>query len=229
MKKKSHAVRKCIFTLLAIMVMAFASPDQWAAQGGASASSQPVEINSFSPPERPAGAGSVVILEVYVDFDNGTINVQGENLKSGSILEIMLGDYAIPQGDIISSSLNEITFYMPASLADGDYLLTIMTGDEWFDIPILKTGKYALTIGAVGPMGPQGEQGIQGLKGDTGDVGPQGPIGLTGQTGPQGPAGATGPQGPIGLTGGGRSSGTDRRYRATGANWSGRAAGTRGS
>lgn len=151
------------------------------------------------PPNEPS------IVEVHIDFDADVMTIFGQGfVPPGSPeLGVFLGGApGIGPDDLTAECQN----LMPPTdaliecdifgldLADGDYLLTVATGNGKFV-------DYPLTIGAVGPQGEKGD------KGDKGDTGPQGPQGQTGATGAQGPAGPVGPAGPAGPAGAGGISG----------------------
>jgi len=144
----------------------------------------------------------VTISSVIVDLDASParLYITGQNFDNGSTPIISLGEF----GDLVlasAASADLIDAFLPAGAINGDYLLTLSTGNN--------TGQsvvYNLTIGAVGPEGPAGEQGIQGLKGDdgtpgvNGEDGAPGVQGIQGIQGIQGPIGETGPEGPAGST-----------------------------
>ena len=141
----------------------------------------------------------LVITSVYVDFDQGTIIINGRNFDNGYKPVVSLGG-----GSIVVKSYTgvEIIAVLPGETPDGDYLLTVTTGAA-----VKNYDAYALTIGAVGSPGPQGPQGPAGpagptgATGATGPAGPVGPTGATGAIGPPGPAGPTGATGAIGPAG----------------------------
>ena len=155
----------------------------------------------------PGGGGGVhtKITTVFVDDpdDPTTIMIVGEELLFGDDpLEVMLGVYVAPL-DIIGVPTNtEINALLPESIVDGDYLLTVATGNGKSE-----KDEYDLTIGGVGPQGDQGVQGKlgdQGVQGKLGDQGVQGKIGdqgVQGKLGDQGVQGKLGPPGPVGGTG----------------------------
>jgi hypothetical protein len=153
-------------------------------------------------PNNPPPAEQLTITEVWVDCITKSILIKGEYFDNGYYPApiVSLGDYG--ELVIISNNSSEIEALLPANCQEGDYLLTVLTGDF-----LIHKDEYDLTIGAVGPEGPQGpkgdkgDTGAQGPKGDKGDTGAQGPKGDKGDTGAQGPkgdTGATGPQGPPG-------------------------------
>ena len=162
--------------------------------------------------DKPTGV-DLIIKSVFINFetDNITLHIYGVNFNNGTLPVVKLGGQ---QANVSSFTGQEIVASLPADFPDGDYLLTVTTGNA-----VKNYDAYALTIGAVGPEGPQGpkgDTGPQGLKGDTGPQGPQGPEGpvgpqgpqgdmgpqgLKGDTGPQGPQGLQGPEGPQGVAG----------------------------
>jgi len=182
-----------------------------------------------APPEGQQPGGHLRITEVLVDFNAETLAVTGEDFDFNNIskLHITLGEF----GDITALCVNPpvptashivCDFFGVGGLPeDGDYLLTVATGNGQS-----QSDEYDLTIGAagargeqgpkgeIGPIGPAGPQGAQGLDGPAGqqgpsggpqgiqgELGPEGPQGIQGEQGPLGPPGTTGPQGLQGLTG----------------------------
>jgi hypothetical protein len=145
------------------------------------------------------------IQEVFVDFTNQSITIEGNGFNTTGPVEVNLGLVgnisSLCNANLISNPQRIVCNFSPGGLPpDSDYLLSVTagTGNQ------TRSDTYDLSIGAIGPIGPTGPQGPQGAKGPTGTTGatgatgPQGPQGLTGPAGPQGPAGATGPQGPAG-------------------------------
>ena len=154
--------------------------------------------------------GHLNISEVFVDCENGTIEIYGEdfNFDPGH-LAVTIGKFGTFT-NYIDQTDNYIKLQAPDGLCDepGDYLLTVST-----EFGQSQNDEYDLTIGAVGPegpagqagadgaMGPQGPPGPQGEQGPQGDVGPQGEQGPEGVAGTQGPPGPQGEQGPPGESG----------------------------
>ena len=102
------------------------------------------------------------ITEVSVIFGPPDIIViKGEDFDFGSPLDVALGEFG--SLFLTSASGTEIIADLPVNIPDGDYLLTVSTGNGQS-----QNDEYDLTIGAVGPQGEQGPQG------------PQGPPGLSG-------------------------------------------------
>jgi hypothetical protein len=148
------------------------------------------------------------IQEVFVDFTNQSITIEGNGFSTTGPVQVNLGLVGNISGlcnaNLVSNPQSIVCNFSPGGLPpDGGYLLSVTTGTG----NQARTDTYDLSIGAIGPIGPAGPQGPQGATGPpgaTGATGPQGPQGLTGPAGPQGPAGATGapgPQGPIGPQG----------------------------
>jgi hypothetical protein len=135
----------------------------------------------------------LLIVEVFVNFINENITINGDNFTNGDEPDITLGNQDI---NVISYSDNEIITELPQNITDGDYLMTVTTGSSNQNF-----GSYNLTIGAVGPEGPKGDKGDTGDTGPEGSQGIQGPVGPQGIQGEQGPQGAQGPQGSQGEQG----------------------------
>ncbi len=127
----------------------------------------------------PSGVqDSMVIEEVYVDFEIQTLTIMGQNLSLKGFPTVTLAGVRLK---VISKADDTLLVEIP-SVEAGDYLLVVSSTAEG----VTYTAKYDLTIGAVGP------------RGETGPPGPAGPQGATGARGPQGAQGETGPQGPPG-------------------------------
>ena len=154
------------------------------------------------------------IREVFVDFANQRITIEGDGFNTTGPVQVNLGLVGtisdLCNANLVSNPQSIVCNFLPGGLPpDGDYLLSVTTGTG----NQARTDTYDLSIGAIGPIGPTGPQGPQGPTGSTGATGatgatgPQGPVGPmglqgpTGPAGPQGPAGATGPEGPIGPQG----------------------------
>ena len=143
-----------------------------------------------SAPNPPGG--HLNITEVSVVFGPpDLIVIKGEDFDFGSPLDVTLGEFG--SLFILAASGTEITAELPAGIPDGDYLLTVFTGNGQS-----QSDEYDLTVGAVGPKGDEGDKGDQG---DQGPTGPEGPLGPEGPQGPEGPTGPDGPQGPMGAQG----------------------------
>lgn len=162
----------------------------------------------------------VYIEEAQVNFDANvvggpcdqaidTLTIKGVNFDNGAAPIVNIG--AIGALTVCSSDGTTIIAAMPDPLPDGDYRISVITGNAVKDF-----SEYDLTVGAVGaqgepgPAGPQGDTGSAGAQGDTGpegptgpqgDIGPAGPDGSTGPQGDAGPAGPSGPQGDAGPSG----------------------------
>jgi hypothetical protein len=99
----------------------------------------------------------------------------------------------------VASDGRALTAQLPAGVAPGTYLVTVVSGPGQ-----VQQAWFAVTLGAVGPQGdsgPAGPTGPPGPAGPGGPAGPAGPAGATGATGPQGAQGAQGASGPAGPTG----------------------------
>ena len=145
------------------------------------------------------------IQEVFVDFSNQRITIEGEGFNTTGPAQVNLGLVgnisSLCNANLVSSPQSIVCNFSPGVLPpDGDYLLSVTTGTG----NQIRSATYALSIGAIGPQGPQGPAGVTGATGATGATGPQGPqgpigpMGPTGATGVQGPQGPEGPQGPAG-------------------------------
>jgi len=146
----------------------------------------------------------VNITEVFVNFDNGTFEIMGDNFDLGpNALVVTLGNFG--SLSISFADANLIVVGFPDGLVPADYLLTVSSGPgtRKNDDHIVTVGDTG-PIGDTGPTGPSGPGGPTGPKGDTGATGatgPQGDKGDTGATGPQGTAGETGQMGQAGPPG----------------------------
>ena len=113
----------------------------------------------------PPGA-HLNITEVSIDFDAGSIWIKGEDFDFGGPLAVSLGelgDITGLCGDVDLSGLPQLIHCDFSGIglpADGDYLLTVATGNGQS-----KSDEYDLTIGAVGPRGDDGIDGIDGADG----------------------------------------------------------------
>jgi microcystin-dependent protein len=154
--------------------------------------------NAAAPP-----GGHLNVIQVFVDdpTDPTSITIVGTDLAFGAgPLTVTLGEYVDPLV-ITSATDTEIVAALPASIAEGDYLLTVSNGTGQS-----QNDEYDLTIGfgpqgEQGKLGPQGEQGKLGPQGEQGKPGPQGEQGKLGPQGDQGVQGKLGPPGPQGVQG----------------------------
>ena len=148
------------------------------------------------------------IQEVFVDFTNQSITIEGEGFNTTGPVQINLGLVgnisSLCNANLVSNPQSIVCNFLPGGLPpDGDYLLSVTTGTG----NQARTDTFDLSIGAIGPTGPAGPQGPQGptgapgATGATGATGPQGPQGPTGSAGPQGPIGPQGPAGSANITG----------------------------
>jgi Collagen triple helix repeat (20 copies) len=133
------------------------------------------------------------IQEVFVDFTNQSITIEGNGFNTTGPVEVNLGLVgnisSLCNANLISNPQRIVCNFSPGGLPpDSDYLLSVTTGTG----NQTRSDMYDLSIGAIGPIGPTGPQGPQGA------TGPTGTTGATGATGPQGPQGLTGPAGPQG-------------------------------
>lgn len=155
-------------------------------------------VNAAAPP-----GGHLNVVQVFVDdpTDPTNITIVGTDLEFGSgPLTVTLGEYVDPLV-ITSATDTEIVAELPASIAEGDYLLTVSNGGGQS-----QNDEYDLTIGfgpqgEQGKLGPQGEQGKLGPQGEQGKLGSQGEQGKLGPQGEQGKLGPLGPPGPQGVQG----------------------------
>jgi hypothetical protein len=148
-------------------------------------------------PQLPA-----TIREVFVDFTNERITIEGDGFNTAGPTQVNLGLLgnvsSLCVADLVSNPQSIVCNFSSAGLPpDGDYLLSVTTGTGNQS----RSDTYDLSIGAIGPTGATGPQGPQGPTGATGATGPQGPQGPTGPAGPTGATGAQGPQGPEGPQG----------------------------
>jgi hypothetical protein len=148
------------------------------------------------------------------DLDGGQVFIHGTGFGK-HLPQVRLGAADL---DVASHSPTDIVATAPASLAAGDYLLSVHTaGHEG------RTAWLVLTVGTGGPAGPQGATGATGATGPAGPQGLPGPAGAAGATGPAGaqglpgPAGAAGATGPTGAPGSPGATGATGPAGATGA------------
>ena len=107
----------------------------------------------------------VNITEVFVNFDNGTFEILGENFDlDPNELQVTLGNFG--NLVIISADANMIVVAFPVGLVDGDYLLTVFSGPG-----PRKNADHIVTVGATGPEGPGGPEGPTGSPGTPGSPG----------------------------------------------------------
>ena len=163
----------------------------------------------------------VVVVEDSVS-PTTTLTIFGAHFSFGNSLEVTLGEIGPPTSPLLYSD-NEIVAEWDSAIANGDYLLTVSTGNGQS-----KNDEYDLTIGAGGgAQGPPGEDGADGsscsiagttvsctdgtsadVQGPPGNDGTDGKDGVDGKDGADGAQGPQGPQGPAGQsnpTGGGQA------------------------
>lgn len=123
------------------------------------------------------------VTEVTIDFATEMLRIISEDFDFGGPISVSLGEI----GDIsslcaldVSGSPHQIhcDFSAAGLPPDGDYLLTVATGNEQS-----QSDEYDLTIGGVDPKGEPGEPGTPGPEGPQGPPGPQGAQGEPGAGG----------------------------------------------
>tara|TARA_Y100000294_G_scaffold177285_1_gene202156 strand:- start:1107 stop:2402 length:1296 start_codon:yes stop_codon:yes gene_type:complete len=115
-------------------------------------------------PQAPAANNpppQLLITNVFVDFENNDLIINGQNFEGKNAPVVSLGGYEL---DVTAYDDTTINADLPPDVEDGDYLLTVSTGNGNKD-----NNSYTLTIGAVGPEGPAGEDGADGEGGTGGD------------------------------------------------------------
>jgi hypothetical protein len=142
--------------------------------------------------------GHLEISGVAIDFDLETLLILGQDFDFGAPLTLTLGTLGEITGLCTMNSPTQILCdFTPVGLpADGDYLLTVYSGNGQS-----QGDEYDLTIGAVGPIGPVGPTGPTGPQGPTGPTGADGSPGADGADGADGATGPQGPPGPAGVLG----------------------------
>lgn len=149
-------------------------------------------------PSLPGYAASLhqpVITEVRADA--GLLRITGVDLADGPP-RITLGGVALV---VTSATATTVEAIVPATIAPGTYLLTLVVGPGSSAQDNSKYDESWVTIGAAGPLGPTGATGPQGATGPMGPQGIQGAAGAPGTDGAPGPAGPQGAQGPAGPSG----------------------------
>jgi hypothetical protein len=132
----------------------------------------------------------LTIEKVAVDFTQGAfgqLTITGDHFSFGNTLAVTLGEAALPLNIVGVPTDTVIVADLPLAFPDGDYLLTVSTGNGQS-----QNDEYDLTIGVVGPKGDTGD------KGDKGDPGAPGGTGMTGAMGAPGPKGDKGDKGDTG-------------------------------
>ena len=147
---------------------------------------------SASGPSSPdvAGGPQLVVTQVMVHADAGTLTILGRNFvrKAGGPVRVRLGEAHLVL--LVPPLPSELLVELPEDLAPGAYLLTVTRGRA-----ATENDTFVFTYGAVGPPGPEGQRGETG---DRGEAGPQGPVGPMGPQGARGEKGETGEQGSAG-------------------------------
>lgn len=143
---------------------------------------------------------ALVIYSVSPDRPNESLTIRGVNFGE-TPAHVFCETWMMT---VLSWTPSEIVVSLPAALADGSYLLTVVTGKgpvdrDVFNFTLATVAETAL--GPQGPQGPAGEVGPQGPQGEPGPTGPPGPAGPQGEVGPEGPAGPQGAKGDTGATG----------------------------
>jgi len=155
----------------------------------------------------------LTIIQVYVNVDDGSMMIIGEDLLYGRRgPTVSLGEFV--DLEIIGTPTDTLIEVLLPDLVvatAGDYRLTVSGGRGWF-----KTDEYDLTIGGAGIQGPAGamETMVHRVKRDHPDLreprdrrdrrglpGLPGPSGAPGLPGAQGSPGADGPPGADGADG----------------------------
>ncbi len=134
----------------------------------------------FTCPTVSLAAKNIKITEVFIDYENMTLEIRGRDFTDGpDPLQVMLGDFG--SLEIITNEPDFLVVRFPeGGIQDGDYLLKVSSGPG-----PKKNDERTVTFGAQGPQGDIGDQGAQGPQGPQG---PPGPKGDKGDLGPPGPA-----------------------------------------
>jgi hypothetical protein len=140
---------------------------------------------------------SLVIYSVSADRTTESLIIRGTNF--GSTPAHVFCETSMMT--VLNWTPSEIVVSLPAALADGSYLLTVVTGKGQPDRDVFYFSLATIPASVSGPQGPQGPAGQDGAQGPQGETGATGPEGPQGPAGPQGPKGDAGPQGPAGPQG----------------------------
>jgi len=148
-------------------------------------------MTTYAARKAPGPPGNHLTIEqVAVDFTQGAfgqLTITGDHFSFGNTLAVTLGEAALPLNIVGVPTDTVIVADLPLAFPDGDYLLTVSTGNGQS-----QNDEYDLTIGVVGPKGDTGD------KGDKGDPGAPGGTGMTGAMGAPGPKGDKGDKGDTG-------------------------------
>ncbi len=159
---------------------------------------------------------SLVIHSVSPDRHTESMTIRGANFGS-TPADVF---FETSMMTVLSWTPSEIVISLPAAVADGSYLLTVVKGKSLSDRDVFHVSLVTVPAPITGPAGPQGAAGTQGPQGEPGPQGPVGPQGSQGDLGRQGPPGAqgaTGPEGPQGVQGAIGPQGPQGATGATGA------------
>lgn len=109
---------------------------------------------------KPADAEELVISEVFVDESAApaTVLISGRFLDNGDYLSVRLG--YLGELTVASANADFIEAELPETYEDGNYRLSVQTGDSGNQY-----NEFEITIGAVGPEGPPGPAGPEGPPG----------------------------------------------------------------
>jgi hypothetical protein len=149
----------------------------------------------------PAGAQAkqqqpppqVVVSVAATDAGATTLFLAGSGFHADS--RVLLGSQPLAVLAVATDG-STLTAQLPAGLAPGTYLVTLVTGPGQ-----VQQAAFAVTLGAVGPQGDPGPAGPEGAAGPAGSPGPAGPAGPAGPSGAAGAKGADGAPGPAGANG----------------------------
>ena len=106
------------------------------------------------------------IQEVFVDFTNQRIMIEGTGFNTSGPVQVnlgLVGDISsLCNANLVSNPQSIVCNFLPGGLPpDGEYLLSVTTGTG----NQARTDTYDLSVGAIGPIGPAGPQGPQGADG----------------------------------------------------------------
>ena len=126
----------------------------------------PVMAIDFPFPGGGGGGSDLEIHRVWVSFGSpDMLLIQGQDLNHQGDPVIMIDGVENPLVlDTVSDS--DVTAELPV-LDDGDYRLTVQTGDRKSNLTF---DEFYFTLGAVGPTGPMGPPGPPGESGAAADL-----------------------------------------------------------